>query len=30
VIQNGWYNVFLPNSTTTGWVSGDFINRMIN
>ncbi|MDQ1000803.1 beta-N-acetylglucosaminidase [Neobacillus niacini] len=30
VTQNGWYNVYLPNSTTTGWVSGDFINRMIN
>lgn len=30
VTQNGWYNVYLPNSTTTGWVSGDFINMMIN
>ncbi|GHH97453.1 glucosaminidase domain-containing protein [Neobacillus kokaensis] len=26
VIQDGWYNVYLPNSSSTGWVSGDFIN----
>jgi beta-N-acetylglucosaminidase len=25
VTQNGWYNVYLPNSTTTGWVSGEFV-----
>jgi beta-N-acetylglucosaminidase len=28
--QNGWYNVYLPNSTTTGWVSGDYIKQVIN
>jgi len=25
VSQKGWYNVYLPNSTKTGWVSGDYI-----
>ncbi|MFB3170069.1 Ig-like domain-containing protein [Neobacillus sp. 179-C4.2 HS] len=30
VVQNGWYQVFAPNTTTTGWVSGDFIKRVIN
>lgn len=30
VTQNGWYQVFVPNSTTTGWVSGDFIKQVIN
>ncbi|AGK55741.1 mannosyl-glycoendo-beta-N-acetylglucosaminidase family protein [Bacillus sp. 1NLA3E] len=28
--QNGWYNVYLPNSTTTGWVSGDYIKQILN
>jgi beta-N-acetylglucosaminidase len=26
ITQNGWYQVFLPNSTTTGWVFGDYMN----
>jgi uncharacterized protein YgiM (DUF1202 family) len=25
VNQNGWYQIKVPNSTTTGWVSGDYI-----
>ncbi|MEH7414518.1 Ig-like domain-containing protein, partial [Neobacillus drentensis] len=28
VSQDGWYNVYLPNSTTTGWVSGDYISQI--
>ncbi|WP_213370249.1 Ig-like domain-containing protein [Mesobacillus boroniphilus] len=28
VTQDGWYNVYLPNSTATGWVSGDFVNHI--
>ncbi|MDM5329898.1 Ig-like domain-containing protein [Neobacillus sp. CF12] len=30
VIQNGWYQVNLPNSKTTGWVHGDFIKLVTN
>jgi beta-N-acetylglucosaminidase len=30
VTQNGWYNVYLPNSTTTGWVSGNYINKVVH
>ncbi|PGV51540.1 Ig-like domain-containing protein [Bacillus sp. AFS037270] len=28
VSQNGWYNVYLPNSTSTGWVSGEFVSQI--
>lgn len=30
VVQNGWYNIYLPNSSATGWVSGDYISQWIN
>jgi beta-N-acetylglucosaminidase len=30
VIQNGWHNVYLPNSTTTGWVSRDFVIQILH
>ncbi|WP_419955258.1 Ig-like domain-containing protein [Neobacillus niacini] len=30
VTQNGWAQVYVPNSTTTGWVSGEFITQVIN
>lgn len=30
VIQNGWYQVYLPNSKTVGWVSGDYIKLVTN
>ncbi|UTE73359.1 PA14 domain-containing protein [Rossellomorea marisflavi] len=29
VQQNGWYQVYLPNSTSTGWLSGDYV-KVIN
>lgn len=28
VTKDGWYNVYLPNSTATGWVSGDFVTHI--
>ncbi len=28
VTDNGWYKVYLPNSISTGWVSGDYIKRI--
>ncbi|MCM3567386.1 glucosaminidase domain-containing protein [Neobacillus mesonae] len=28
--QDGWYNVYLPGSTKTGWVSGQFIKEIKN
>jgi beta-N-acetylglucosaminidase len=30
VTENGWYQVFLPNSSTTGWVHGDYIKLLTN
>ncbi|WP_152597417.1 SH3 domain-containing protein [Neobacillus niacini] len=30
VTQNGWYQVFVPNSSTTGWVHGDYIKLVTN
>jgi beta-N-acetylglucosaminidase len=30
VTQNGWYQVSLPNSSTTGWVHGDYIKQITN
>ncbi|MED1468602.1 glucosaminidase domain-containing protein [Bacillus salipaludis] len=30
VTQDDWYQVYLPNSTKTGWVSGDYINVIKN
>jgi beta-N-acetylglucosaminidase len=30
VTQNGWYNVYLPNSSASGWVHGDYIIRITN
>ncbi|MGY6213059.1 SH3 domain-containing protein [Cytobacillus firmus] len=30
VSSNGWYNIYLLNSTVTGWVSGDYINEIHN
>ncbi len=28
VMSNGWYQIQVPNTTQTGWVSGDFITRI--
>ncbi|MCM2532612.1 Ig-like domain-containing protein [Neobacillus pocheonensis] len=28
--NNGWYNVYLPNSATTGWVSGANVKQIIH
>jgi beta-N-acetylglucosaminidase len=30
VVQNGWYQVYLPNSSATGWVHGDYIKQIMN
>ncbi|WP_246017853.1 SH3 domain-containing protein [Mesobacillus subterraneus] len=30
VTDQGWYKVYLPGSTSTGWVSGEFINIIKN
>lgn len=30
VSSNGWYNIYMLNSTVTGWVSGDYINEIHN
>ncbi|MEH7009815.1 Ig-like domain-containing protein [Neobacillus niacini] len=30
VTENGWYQVYLPNSSTTGWVHGDYIKQVTN
>ncbi|WP_160722733.1 Ig-like domain-containing protein [Bacillus sp. USDA818B3_A] len=30
VSSNGWYQVYLPNSTQTGWVSGEFVKQIIH
>jgi len=30
VSNNGWYNVYLPDSNTTGWVSGEYISKIEN
>ncbi|NHM30023.1 Ig-like domain-containing protein [Neobacillus terrae] len=30
VMNNGWYNVYLPNSTNTGWVYGMYVNRIVH
>lgn len=30
VTQDGWYQVFLPNSSTAGWVHGDYIKLVTN
>ena len=30
VTQNGWYQVYVPNSSTTGWVHGDYIKQVTN
>ncbi|MBD8070558.1 glucosaminidase domain-containing protein [Bacillus sp. PS06] len=29
VTKDGWYQVFLPNSNKTGWVSGDYIKVVV-
>lgn len=30
VTQDGWYNIYLPNSSATGWVSGNYLKQIIN
>lgn len=30
VTANGWYQVFVPNTSTTGWVHGDYIKQIMN
>jgi beta-N-acetylglucosaminidase/uncharacterized protein YggL (DUF469 family) len=28
VTENGWYKVYLPNSSTTGWIFGDYVKQV--
>ncbi|MBM7654748.1 Ig-like domain-containing protein [Neobacillus cucumis] len=30
ITQNGWYQVYLPNATTLGWVTGDYVSQIIH
>ncbi|WP_256243039.1 SH3 domain-containing protein [Bacillus sp. V3B] len=30
VTDSGWYNIYLPNSSETGWVSGEYITELEN